>query len=278
MASKLPIVIIIFLFICSCRNQEQSNKDCNIDFGMCERIWGEVVKNDIRERFCEYYAYEKNNTLFTRQNFIDYLKGHRLNNDSLVYWLSQIEFDFKLTPDTVYGIASANKMQCVVLEGNCEGLDSMVYLITQPVRECERKVFDHESEVYPSFSEGWESVISDDSFLFGELNAQLKIIRAKFFWNYLYNKGEYFEEDKIRNRNEKRMTEFHCKRESEKKWSCQTRKSEHKNREYVQVAEEMIIEYLDTSVLIRSSTMDSIIIPIFYFEKDQTVIFNPEGN
>ncbi len=261
---NLFLLITIFSLGCSSKN-----KKCNPNLTSCNIIWEKIYKEQstFTDNLHEYFYFEQNKNEFTKDNFIKFIALDKAN-DSLISLLNQIDFKLEIEDNQMRGITNLSMLTCATDTKECNDsmLNKNIVLFTELVENANRHFRMKQTEIFP---------FSDESFIYEQkkfiTDLKHSFIKLKFR-NKLLLKEELFTKNEIKNHQKIRKTILSIKRKKDTRWKCKINESDHKNAGPIEFGKELIVNYLNTSEEAKTSSIDSIIIVLRYFEKDQSNI------
>ena len=255
--------LISFLIFLGCSPKAQ---ECNPNLDKCNLVWEKIYseRSNFSDKICDFFSYEQKKNDFTKEKFIDFLNKNG-SNDSLIMLLNQINFKIKIENDKISGLTSLQMLNCVEGKNSCSDsiLLKELLLFSEPIENCEKYFKKNQIEVFP-FSKGIYVYEQD------ELVTYLKYNLLKFeFRSKLRLKDELFTEKEINNNERIRRTTFNLKKAKGNKWNSLISSSEHKNQENLNYGKNLILDFLNSSTESKESSIDSLIINVRFYEKDQ---------
>jgi len=256
-------IINIALILTGCISKSQ---DCKPDLTKCNLVWTQIHENQgqINDLICDYYYYEQVQENFTKENFIRFLSTSA--NDSLLTdLLNQIDFRLSVNENFILCYTNLSMLSCAEKLDYCTDsvLSEEIVLFKEPVENCKNKYSNNQVEIYP---------FSKNTYKHDEFIQHIKFSVLKYnFMGRLIDSEKLFLPTEIKNHQKIRKTVLSISKNEDNNWDCEIKESEH-NKDEIKFGEKMILDYLNTSEDAKKSFIDSMIIVLKFYEKDQSKI------
>jgi len=255
------------LTLLSCSNKAQN---CAPDLSECNAIWKKIYsgQSNFLEKICDFNYYEQKSILFNKKEFIKFLTLESKENNSLITLLNTLDFELKIDSNNIIGYTNLEMLNCASGKKSCSRneLFDEIILFQEPIRNCQKNLRNREIEIF-AFSNN--EFFQQENEFFAKL--KFEILKLKFIGT-LFKQDDLFKANEVINNERIRKTTFNVKKSSRSTWSSSVSYSEHKNKEAISYGQDLILNFLNESINAKESAVDSLVIDVRFYEKDQSKI------